>query len=433
MNYGLREMPVESQKPDATYVEIRPIDPKLFAPKYLYNINPNELKSIKSLLPDLTSYYNNQEVKAYGEFMAWVDKNDALLTEEFKKSLRNGIFDVQIAAGSGRIDFSKAIKKTTIDNDSRGQLGFICGLWLGERYLVSLNRTTEGGKIPKITMLVGLNPDPLNFVKYEEENRRLYFGQLVLYGMKRENAQEAFIVGFNLGLRETTRAIPRISGYEYNRTLSDLAAYYSQSRYGLPLSFDSISVSNRFSASKMDFANILEEIKGRNASTYEEKLLGESVAFMVLPWIKRFFESRGKEFRIFDYVAEPQTGWFSDLFNDPAKAVRALLPDNRENVTRSSIFSFLGIGHYEIDANGFFETQGIADGELKTALSEVFKKINAEKNRDASSFLKSLNKNMTEVFGEPKKEDAPEGFVLHESPAGGRVTPSSVPKKKKIG
>ena len=351
----------------------------------------------------VTAYYGKDMNSRAADFLSWLKENQGELQKQFKKDIRNG-----------RIQLEPKNEKETV-----GAVGY----WLGTRYIASKCKISEKQEFPPFRPAGEGDID-----RFSIKPKIFIIDMRKFEKMPQLSAADALIRGINIGIHEGTHALPFINGMDTGTALSEIAAYYNQTAYGLPIKDQSIETASGFDLyynSVRDFASRYEKtIKDEKAAG---KLGGEYLSFVIGPWIKKFFLDKKVAFNVFDFqklVYSSETYPSGVFYSGPIIGRDTPEENNLKNMK-------------------FFESAGIGDNgiqkELREALSRVFdktrkeleeRKIDLDTMRESPQVIYPvLIKYLDEEFGKPVKENIPEGYSYLAPFKRGKLDLESVPKK----
>ena len=152
----------------------------------------------------LSEYYGNDaQHQRVMNFLSWLGKNENELSTRLRKDVESGAIE----------DIKKG---ESMEN--------LLGFWLGIRYIASVYQ--KEGETPTFPPIkVGRETSEFNMVEGNFNIERRAAG---------ENPQADLVAGLNLGIHECTHALCIMTGRS-EAILPELAVYYNQSRYGLPV------------------------------------------------------------------------------------------------------------------------------------------------------------------------------------------------------
>lgn len=338
--------------------------------------------------PDLRKYYGEQADSPRVErFLQWLEANGERLLADLKSDARFGPGRGPRLLAPG-LEFSPASAEQVL------------GVWLGQRYLIDMYGV-ESPHLPTIQVQKGMPSGGVMHSKSGVLSIQVDPGQTFSAPI------EALIVGFNLGLHESTHGLLALGGKPGE--LSELATFLVQTAHGLPLDTRALF---RFSDGARDFSHLWAEYRrGALPLIMPRAFLGEYLPYLMGPWLKAHLGD-SLDIRSLTLSSEPVPSLASP-------APLGFWPFGAHPANDPDPAAFCALNGIREDA------LGPAAKELQAKVAEAFARIKAirpkkgQREVDDSEFLQQFVRIMDEVFGKPKPADLPPGFASREPLGGG--------------
>ncbi|MCC7571538.1 hypothetical protein KO465_09515 [Candidatus Micrarchaeota archaeon] len=329
----------------------------------------------------LNFYYKKEKINQVENFLNWVKENEKNLITELKLP--------------ENMQFNLALFFVGT---------YLGGIYMADRYNIPRN------KLPKLMM------EKSSFFKnlfapihYDPIEHAIWISPSKVKDITSDlETPDIFICGFNIGIHEYTHGLYQSKKGE-KRSLSEVATAYNQSEYGLPLKVNSLN-KKTWSNTNRDFIQIYEEIERENIDEKTVKAyFYEYFSFLVMPWLKNYY---GEKFNIMDFrnespdIMEPIT---DEIYLLGGSKILLGIP----RFVKKEIFvsEDLFVQNYYL----FCKSAGINNPELVDKFRIVFDKIRKTKWDSKIEFYNKFIDIMNEVFGIPKDNNIPEGYVSTET------------------
>jgi len=392
---------------------------------------PTPIKEFSNFLAGITSlsgemdgglreYYKKQKLGKLDEFVGWLGANEQYLLSQLKTDVLSGKIQLKVRV----LDKKESISYNKLD---RNEMIQIIGFWLGTRYIASRFEAKGTREFPQLIVNLfetnGFYWDNVSrssgFIT--SDSTELHFG--IPLGEKASTDAEkidSLLISLNSGIHEGAHALKYMTGrsetvdwslikkFEYatkedkerydaewakieRNTLSELASFYCQTTYGLPIRNETLAKGNNWAYGARDSNVIWNGILNGEIQIKPGNFLAEEYTVFVLgPWIKAFYEKKGVPFDVFSFGGD----WFDkdkSALNTPKE--HALM---------------------------FCREYGMRDIELQGKIVDYFAllqkttsgmKIMGVGQEDGLIRFLNIYNCATEVFGKPKVEKVPKGYA----------------------